>query len=290
MGGVPGAGGAVVAGAGGAPEVAGAGGAPEVAGAGGAVVAGAGGAPEVAGAGGAVVAGAGGADSPGAGGADVAGAGGADVAAGAVRDGATLPLGTTTGATPTADVAGAGVGAGVGIVTICPGACPGAGCAVGAGLASAVRVGLAVAPGKPCRCTDVSVTSGAGGGRSVGSAGPGAVDWPSCGPSNVGSAACRAHAPAVLATTAAASAARRAVRVMRCGSASRMPAPGRATRRDEGPARGADAAVSRGACEILGVRTGSPRCADPGVRVGSPLVRRSQRAMLCPRAPSTRRP
>jgi hypothetical protein len=198
MGGVPGAGGAVVAGAGGAPEVAGegdtvvagaggapdvagAGGAPEVAGAGGAVVAGAGGAPEVAGAGddvvagagGAVVAGAGGADSPGAGGADVAGASGSEnLDAGAVRAGTTLPLGTTTGATPTGGV----VGAGVGIVTICPGSCPGAGCTVRAGLASAVRVGLAVAPGKPCRCTDVSVTSGAGGGRSVGSAGPGAVD------------------------------------------------------------------------------------------------------------------
>jgi hypothetical protein len=216
-----------VAGAGGAPDVAGAGGVPDVAGAGGAVVAGAGGVPDVAGAGGAVVAGAGGAvvagagggESPGAGGGESPGAGGDDspgAGAGAVRDGVTVLLGATGATTP--DEAGAGVG----IVTISPGV----GCVGETGVASAVCAGLAGAPGKPCRCTDVSVTRGVGGGRSVGSAGPGAVDWPSCGPINVGSGACWAHAPAVLAITAAASAARRAMGVMRCSSASRMPAPG----------------------------------------------------------------
>jgi DNA end-binding protein Ku len=229
-----------VAGAGGLPEVAGAGGVPEVAGAGGAVVAGAGGGAEVAGAGGAVragaggavVAGAGGTESPGAGGADSPGAGGADspgagavAAAGAIRDGATVLLGRTTGALTVA-----GPGAGVGIVTISPGV----GWVGEAGVASAVCVGLAAEPGKPCRCPDVSVTLGAGGERSVGSDGPGAVDWPSCGPSTVGSAAWWAHAPALPAITAATSAARRAMGVMGWGRASRMPAPGRAGRHDEG--------------------------------------------------------
>lgn len=183
---------------------------------------------DVAGAGGVDVAGAGSGESPGAGGAGSPGAGGAGspgagaaAAAAVVLDTVTVLLGATT--------TGAGAGVGVGIVTICL-----AGCAGCAGVASAVRVGLALASCKPDRCADVSVTLGAGGGCSVGSAGPGAVDWPSSGPRRVGSAGCRAHAPALLATTAAASAARRAVSVMRCDIASRVPAPCAVARYDEG--------------------------------------------------------
>lgn len=192
----------------------------------------------VAGAGGAVVAGAGGGEIAGAGGDDSPGAG-----IGVIRAGNTLVLGATGAAT------GAEAGARVGIVTISPGV----GCVGAADVASGACAGLAGAPGdpaaagslraRPCRCTDVSATLGAGGGRSVGSAGPGAVDWPSWGPINVGSGACRAHAPAVPAITAATSAARRAMGVMRYGSASRMPAPGRTTRCDGGRARRVDAAV-----------------------------------------------
>lgn len=254
----------MVAGAGGV-ESPGAGGAV-VAGAGGVVVAGAGGG-ERPGAGGAVVAGAGGGDSPGAGGADRPGAGA--VVAGAFREGATVLLGAT-GATPT--------GTGAGIVTICPAAGAVAGCSGAAGVASAVRVGPAVAPGEPCRATDVSVTPGVGGGRSVGSLGPDAVDWPSSGPRIVGSAGCRAHAAAAVAITAATSAARRAVSVMQCDTASRVPARCGVARRDGAPAHGAMPRCHRASLRVLRVRTGPA------------LVRRSQRAVACPRAPSTRRP
>jgi hypothetical protein len=272
---VAGAGGGLVAGAGGA-VVAGAGGGDSP-GAGGVEVAGAGGGL-VAGAGGAVVAGAGGGDSPGAGGVDSPGAGAAE-AAGTGRAGVTGLLGeTTTGATPTDD--------GAGIVTICPAVgCAAVGCVDPTGEASAVRAGLALA-GAPSRCPDVSevpdasATPGGGGGRSVGSAGPDAVDCPSSGPIRPGSVVsmgCPAQAPAMHAT-AATSAARRAVSVMHCEhceSRARAVRPG--TQR-----RGSGAWPAA-------VRSRAP-LRDPRVRAGPALVRRSQCAMTCPHAPSIRRP
>jgi hypothetical protein len=198
-----------------------------VAGAGGADVAGG---ADAAGIGGAGVAGAGGGDVAGAGAALVAGAGSAGAGAGGVG----IPgAGGATGATPT----------GTGMVTT-PAAAGGAGWAA---VVSAAGARLARAPGRPCRCTETSVTPGVGGGRSVGLLGPGAVDWPSSGPMMAGSVGRRVHAPAPLATTAAISAARRAVGGMRCDTASGVPAPCGLVRHDEVRCVRRDAAMSRAA-------------------------------------------